>query len=415
VSDFEDRLAALDPVAHQPYQHQNLESMIARVTQMPATSKGRVWRNFQLKFVGAAVASALLTSGAIATFSNGPGFAVLAIQGVNNSPAAQSPSAAPKSAMEVYEEFNFSAGSELGTTTPSNSSYALQIPSNGSSEASRVAGIFGVSGTPVDTNGDGSYWTVSDVAGNTLNYQNSTVPQWNFTSVSSGAVESTEAAAVSTLPDHSTVNALVQSYVSKLGYGFSLSSPTFSTSTSGTANADGSIKTAVGQSDVTYRVLVNGVSSDQLLSFSVDSNDEVVAASGPAFTVGSAQNYPLESPQAGISALNKVQQSRFPTNTSPSTVPVGANGGSSATTTTVPSGPPIVDVTLNSYSLSLETYQLRDGSMWLLPIYTYAGGASNSYGTSSTSTTWNELAIDPTYVKVSAASPSGITHGVVNY
>lgn len=412
MSDFEDRLAALDPAAERPYQHQNLESMISRVAHTPATSKGRVWRNFQLKFAGALVTSALLTTGAIATFSNGPSFAVLAIQGTNNTPAPLSSTAAPKSAIEIYEEFNFSAGSGLGTTTPSSPSYALQIPSSGSSEASRVAGIFGVKGTPVDTIGDGSDWTVTDAVGNSLDYQNSGVPQWNFVSVSSGAVKSSEAAALSALPDHSAVNALVQSYVSKLGYGYSLSAPTFGTSTSGTVNPDGSIKTAVGESNVTYNVLVNGVSSDQSLSFSVDSNDEVVAASGPAFTLGSPQNYPLESPQAGIAALNTIQRNRFPNSAATSTTQSTANGG--ATNTTVPSGPPIVDVTLNSYSLSLKTFQVSTGSTWLLPVFSYARQTANTYGTSESST-WQQLALNPSYVKVSATSPSGITHGVVNY
>ena len=410
MSDFEDRLAALDPAAHQPYQHQNLESMIARVTRMPATSKRRVWRNFQLKFAGAVVTSALLTTGAIATFSNGPSFAVLAITGTHNVPTPLSSAPPFSSAMQTLEEFNFSAGSGLSATTPSSPSYALQIPSSASSEASRVATIFGVNGRAVNS---GSDLIVRDAAGNTLVYRNVGVPQWNFVSASSGAVKNSEAAALSVLPDHSAVDALVKTYVSKLGYGFSLSTPTFGTSTSGTLNPDGSVKTSVGVIDVNYTVLINSVNTDQSISFSVDSNDEVVAASGPAFTLGSPQNYPLESPQAGISALNTVQVSKFPNNATASTTQTSANG-SSAAAPTVPSIPPIVDVTLNSLSLSLKTYQLADGSTWLLPVYSYAGEAANSYGTSSSST-WNELAIDPSYVSVSAASPSGVTHGPVNY
>jgi hypothetical protein len=408
VSDFEDRLAALDPAAEQSYQHQNIESMITRVTKLPSTSKGRTWRTFQLKVAGGLVASALLTTGAIAAISAGPSLSVLAIQGTNKTPTPLSDKATYNSTMQVYEEFSFSAGSGLDETTPTSPSYQLQIPANGSSEASRVAGIFGVSGAPVNTNGDGSDWTVTDVAGDSLDYQNSGVPQWSFTSASSGAVSDSQAVSIAALPDHSTVDALAQSYASKLGYGYSLSTPTFGTSTSGTVNADGSIKTAVSTSDVSYSVLVEGFSTDQTLSFSVDSNDVVLAASGPAFTLGPPVNYPLESPQAGISALNTMQENRFPSN---ATTPTTTSGGS--TTTTAPSGPPIVNVTLNSDSLSLEAYQLTDGSTWLLPIYNYAGVATNPQGTSSSST-WSELAIDPSYVKVSAASPGGITHGVVN-
>ncbi|HEY5103554.1 MAG TPA: hypothetical protein VII65_00795 [Acidimicrobiales bacterium] len=412
MSDLEDRLAALDPAVRQPYQHQNLESMISRVTQLPTTSRGRVWRNFQLKFAGALVTSALLTSGAIASFSSGPTFAVLSIQSANGAAAPTASKSASGATMEIYEEFNFSAGSGLSSTSPASPSYALQVPSDASSEASRVAAIFGVTGTPVNTNGDGSDWTVTDTSGNSLDYQRSGVPQWSFTSTSTGVAQSSEAGSLGVLPNHSAVDTLAQSYVSKLGYGYRLSAPSFDSSTLGTLNPDGSMKTAVSDSVVTYTVLVDGTATDQSLSFSVNSNDVVVAASGPAFTLGSPQNYPLESPQAGIAALNTVQRNRFPHSATTTSTQSIANSGT--TNTTVLSGPPIVDVTLNSYSLSLATYQLSDGSMWLLPVFNYAGQAANTYGTSGGST-WQQLALNPSYVKVSTASPGGSTHGVVNY
>ena len=419
MSDFEDRLAALDPTAGQPYEHQNLESMISRVTRQSVVTKSRVWRNFQLKMAGALVASALLTTGAIATFSSGPGLAVLAIAGTNHTAtndanARYTAAQVPSSAMQIYEEFNFSAGSGLGSSAPSSPSYLLQIPTNAASEAARLATIFGVSGTPVDTNGDGSDWTIIDAAGNSLNYVNTGVPEWYFGSSSSGTAASSDAASLSTLPSNSSVDAIAQSYVSKLGYDFSLSTPSFSTSTTSRLNTDGSTASAVSTTDVSYNVILDGFSTDEQLNFSVDSNGDVVGASGPAFSIGAPVNYPLQSLQDGVAALNAVQQSKFPIGASTPSAGPSTNAGGSTATTTVPSGPPIVNVTVDSYTMTLGTYQLTDGSVWLLPVYNYAGQVTNVGSTTYTSS-WDEIAIDPNYVSISATSTSGPTKGVVNY
>jgi len=416
VSDFEDRLAALDPAAGQPYEHQNLDAMISRVTRQSVASKSRVWRNFQLRMAGALVASALLTTGAIATFSSGPGLAVLAIAGTNHTPAQYGATKLTTntpmgSAMEIYEEFNFSAGSGLSSSTPSSPSYPLQSPADGSSEAARLATIFGVSGTTTNTNGDGTDWTITDAAGDSLNYENTSVPEWYFTSASSGTAASSDAASLSSLPSNASVDALAQSYVAKLGYGYDLSTPSFGTSTTSTLNADGSTASAVSTNDVSYSVIFDGFNTDEQLNFSVDSNDNVVSASGPAFSIGAPVNYPLQSLQSGVAGLNAAQQSKFPSSsTAPTT---GASAAGDDTTTTSSSGPPIVNVSLDSYTLTLATYELTDGSVWLLPVYSYAGTATSADGTSYTSS-WDELAIDPSYVSVSAASTVGPTK-FVNY
>jgi hypothetical protein len=77
----------------------------------------------------------------------------------------------------------------------------------------------------------------------------------------------------------------------------------------------------------------------------------------------------------------------------------------------VPSGPPIVNVTLDNASITLHTYQLTDGSLWLLPVYSYTGLITSADGSTS-SGIWNELAVDPSYVHVSGP---GSSHGVINY
>jgi hypothetical protein len=76
------------------------------------------------------------------------------------------------------------------------------------------------------------------------------------------------------------------------------------------------------------------------------------------------------------------------------------------TTTTVP----VVDVTLDADTVSYETFQLTDGSVWMLPIYNYTGLVTNADGSSYTGT-WSTIAVDPTYIQVPASSAGGINPG----
>ena len=72
------------------------------------------------------------------------------------------------------------------------------------------------------------------------------------------------------------------------------------------------------------------------------------------------------------------------------------------TTTTDPTTSttiPVVDVTLDAETVSYATFQLTDGSVWMLPIYNYTGLVTNSDGSSYTGT-WSTIAVDPTYIHV---------------
>jgi hypothetical protein len=407
VSDFEDRLAALDPAAREPYEHRDLDSLISRITTQPVRTRSRLWHNIELKVASTLIAGAMVTAGAVAVFQGaGAGLPVLAIQSTSGAHSLKSASLPTKGAMQIYEEFNFTAGPGLTATTPTSSSYELQIPSSGSNEAVRVAKIFGVSGSPVNTSGEGVDWTITGPSGSSLDYANSWVPEWSY--AASPATMSTDFLP-SDLPSQSTLANDVQSYLAKLGYGYTLSAPSFGTTTS-TSNTTttGSTSTA----DVTYSVAVDGMSTDQYVSFSVDANNNVVNASGPTFKVGSSLVYPLQSLAAGVAALNVEQQSKYRA-TSPETNTSTTGAGTNPTSPTA-SGPPIVNVTLNADSLSFETYQLTDGTMWMLPVYNYTGVETNLDGSSS-SGTWYELAVAPTYVHVTNSTGTGGTHGVINY
>ncbi len=399
MSDFENRLAALDPVAGRAYEHPDLEGLITRVTATPLTSKRRLWKNFELKLAATLITGSIVAAGAVAIFQGAPNLAVLALKAAASNHGLAAANSPASSAIQLYERLDFTAGPGL-SSTPTTPSYQLSIPADPSSEAARVASVFGVAGTPVNTNGD---WTVTGASGAALDYQTAGVPQWYYSSSTPAVAPATQSAsATGPVPSPSTVAADALRYLALLGYGYGVGSPTFSSSTSSTTAANGTTQVTQSTEDVTYDVVVGGVTTDQTVSFSVDSKNDVVYASGPALSVGPPVTYPLQSPLAGVAALSAAQASQLArTPTTSSAV------GSSTTTTLAPV--PVVDVTLNSDSVSLATYQLTDGAFWLLPVYTYAGVIAQATGPSSG--TWSELAIEPAFVQVGAEAPGAITSG----
>jgi hypothetical protein len=253
-----------------------------------------------------------------------------------------------------------------------------------------VASIFGVSGTP---HGGSSDWTVTSPSGAALDYETTAIPQWYYSSRTPAVAPATASSSTTaTMPSHATLAADAQGYLAQLAYGYGVSAPDYSTSTTSTTAANGT-QSSQSQEEVSYVVTVNGLATDQSVSFSVDAKNNLVYAQGPAFHVEPGTNYPLQSPVNGVSTLNATERATFPT-----------SAGTSA------QGPPIVHATVNSASLSLATYQLKDGTTWLLPLYTYSGSVTQSNGTTS-SGTWSELALEPSYVQI---SPS-VARGVVNY
>jgi anti-sigma-K factor RskA len=111
MSDFADRLAALDPAAGQPYQHRNLDALISRVTAEPRRAPRRLWRSIELKVAASLVVVTAVAAGAIAILQGGPALAPLAIQNTNTKFAVASPY---KSAtIELNNEYKFSAGEAL--------------------------------------------------------------------------------------------------------------------------------------------------------------------------------------------------------------------------------------------------------------------------------------------------------------
>jgi hypothetical protein len=390
MSDINDRLAALDPASGNPYQPRHLDEMISRIIATPSgAARSTWWQRVQLRIAGALILGSLIGATTFVAVDNGTSLPVLAIQNLSQHRLAAAPFG-NSDTMQLYEEIVFAPGASLSTSSTSTSSYQLQIPAHGATEATRVASIFGVSGSPHEGSSD---WTVTDPSGATLDYETTGLPQWYYSSSTPAIAPATASSSASVaMPSHATLAADAKGYLAKLAYGYDVSSPDFSTSTTSTTASNGT-QSSQSQEEVSYVVTVNGLATDQSVSFSVDSHNNLVYAQGPAFHVAAGTNYPLQSPANGVSTLNATERATFPTST-------GANA----------QGPPIVHATLNSTSLSLATYQLKDGSTWLLPLYTYSGSVAQKSGATS-SGTWSELALEPSYVQISP----NVARGVVNY
>jgi hypothetical protein len=379
VSDIDQRLAALDPAA-QPYQHPNLDALISRVTSEPRSTPRRLWRNLEVKIAGAVVAGSLVAAGTLAILQGGPALAPLALQSPTQKLAAASPYS---SALTIAHHYSFRAGTTLSSHAPSAVSYRLAIPKDGAEEASHVASIFGVVGSPVNTDGNGSDWTIKSSSGRALDYENTGVPQWYYSSTSPAiAPAAASSTPVNPVPSPKVVAADVRRYLARLGFSYGVTSPQFSTVTSSGVSANGDGQVLSSTEDVTYAVTVHGVVTDQTVSFSVGEHNVVANASGPAFSVAATYRYPLEPPAAGVAQLNAAQQD---------------------ITTPKVSRRAISTVTLEHSALELHTYELTNGSWWLLPEYRYQGTIQSTSGVTSYGV-WSELAIDRSYVKVNNAA-----------
>ena len=434
MNEFEDRLRAADPAATHAYQHPDANAMISRIMSQAPRARRHVLRSFQIRMAGSVALAAALTIGAIAALEGAaPSLAIFSLAAPSPSASPHSATVAPKSSagfsaelpMRILEEFDFSAGPDLSANAGTGAAYELQIPTSASGEAARIATIFGVSGTPVDSNNDGKDFTVTDPSGGFVNYQTyDTVPRWSYSvALPEAASTTTSDGATVAMPSQSSVEGDVQTYLDRLGYGFQVTDPQFSTSNT-VMSSPGQASVTTNDEQASYSVTVDGQLTDQYVEFTVDQHNDVVSASGPAFGVMPALNYPLQSPAGGVAVLEAQQQSEFAAQgsasqsggTQSSTPPTPPNSSSSnspsttetggSTTTTIP----IVAVTLDAESVSYQTYQLTDGSLWMLPIYNYTGNVSTDTGSSYTGT-WSVIAVDPTYIHISSSSLGGINPG----
>lgn len=367
MSDFQERLVAADPVAGRPYSHHDPEAMFSRiVTHHPLQKKDGVLRTFKLKMMGAMTVASLVTVGGIAVLQSAvPALPVLAFASDNFQKAASASSAQGFSTtMRINEEFIFTGGADLAQTTPSANAYRLLVPSSPSAELDRINSIFSV------TSSSSPFVSVT--------YENSGVPQWTYSNSSAAT------APTSSFTSTSSIEAAAQKYIQELGYGYTATDPQLTSSNN--------------QEDISYSVVVDGVLTDQHVQFTFEANNVLTYASGPAFSIGSTVNYPLQSPLAGVGALNEQQrisvtpssQSSSNPDTIPSTTSPSLNSATSV-------GPVIIHVMLNSVTTELKAVTLTNRTVWLVPNYVYSGTIKNA-GKSTSMGSWSTIALDPAYV-----------------
>jgi hypothetical protein len=386
MSDINDRLAALDPAAHDPYRARNLDEMITRIVASSPSGAARSawWQRVQLRIAGTLILGTLIGAGTAALVAGGPNLAALAIQtNVAHHPGVF---ASAENVARPYAETDFVPAASLtksSAATPSTSpSFKLSLPADGAREAVRLASVFHIMGA---ARRSGSNWTVTSSSGAALDYQTSgTAPQWYFSSTTPKVAPATATSSVVVvMPSHATLSQDALVVLKRLGFDYSVASPVYSESTLSTTGANGA-PSSQSQEEVSYTVTVRGLDTDQSVTFSVDAHNTLVYAQGPAFNVRAAINYPLQGPLDGVSALNTLERAAFP---------LPAEGTSAP-------GPTIVHARLSSASISLATFRLQNGTSWLLPLYTFTGRVAQKSGTPARRT-WSEIAIKPSFVRLS--------------
>ena len=382
MSDVEARLAALDPAAGQPYHHADLDAMITRIVTVAEHAPSSRWQRLQARLAGGVIVASLAAALALAASQAAPSLSALAIaRALEPAPTNNFSTATP---MQAFEYVHFSAGPQIASTPPSVASYELKLPANPRTEIKQVATVFGLTGTVKRTAfADGL--SITSASGAAISYWTDGVPQWEYSSTSPSVAPAEESGSASVaMPSHAAVESVVRRYLHQLGYNYALSSPSFSTATTSTTTPSGAPLT-VSSETADYTVVVNGVSTDRTISFTVDPADRLLYAEGPAFDVGVGVSYPLVSPLAGVAALNTAEAHAF-----------------AAT-----AKPPTAKATLARDSVSLASYQLKNGTLWLLPLYTYSGSVAPVNGATATRT-WSELAIEPRYVTGASDAAPGI-------
>ncbi|NNN00768.1 MAG: hypothetical protein HKL86_02925 [Acidimicrobiaceae bacterium] len=380
MSDFIERLVAADPVAAKPYEHQDLAAMTTRISAQPRLRPRSVLQTFRVRIASAVALASVLSVSAIAALqSAGPGLAVLTFG--SSTPVAFANSASI-SAMKTSRAMSFVAGPALGSSAANATAFRLDVASNAAKEASRIATVFAVHGSPTEQLNSRGTWSVYGRSGAVVTFHGSSVPpRWTYSNGSSAPIfnRTTPASAPSSVTlTHSLRNFIATSsrYVDRLRLGYEIGRAriAWTSNPNLAATAPGPLNRQV----ITFAVKVGGVATDQSVTFMFDASGRLLWSSGPDFGVTNSVSYPLVSPIGAVGALNAQQP---------------------------PAGSAIRDaqskVTLMSNALTLRTFHLANGTDWMLPTYVFSqimGGPT---------TRWWIVAIQPRFLRARSASLSG--------
>ncbi|CAB4867488.1 unannotated protein [freshwater metagenome] len=416
MTDEFDRLRAANPATNTTYTHGDLAA-VARRAELPTPNKTtRFAQGFRLKMASAAMAASLLTSGGIVALeSSSSPLPVLTLGAASSSTANNSASlptldkttdskiaGGSQSAMAIWGTYEFSASDSLSTSPSQAPVYRVAGVSDGNAltiDLAKALGIFdsavdikvtdGYAGLPVKW-----YEYTTDNGTISVTVSENSATTWYFSSPAAG-VSSNNSLNVNTITKPELA-AWSDSVIDGLRFNLSLSDATYS------IYGD--------QGSVNYQVLVGGIATDLSVSLGFDNQGTVLWAYGSVATFDRMGNYPLISERDGVDNLSSgspygggpVAMTERVANGVASSDVMPAVGSDDVLT------PPVMKVLITSAAVQLSAEQMTDGSVWLIPMYSYTGTVTNADGT-TTESTWSTVAVDPAYLKISV-HPSPIAY-----
>jgi len=419
MTDEFDRLRAANPATSTTYEHGDLAAVARRAELPTPNAPTRFAQGFRLKMASAAMAATLLTSGGIVALeSSSSPLPVLSLGAASSSTAPKSGSLPTKSeslptsgglsdskiagggdrVARFWGTYEFTASDSLSSAPSQAPVYRVSGVSDGDSLVIALAKALGIFDAAVDVrvaDGYGGmpmkwYEYATDNGSISVTVSEHGATTWYFSSPAV-ATSSDNSLNVNTLTKRelaSWSNAVIDS----LRFDLSLGDATYS------IYGD--------QGSVSYQVLVGGIATDMSVSVGFDNQGSVLWANGSVAMFDRAGNYPLVSERDGVDNLSSGGGLVAMTD---------QVGGGAASSPVIPLAgsddvltPPVIKVLITSASVQLSTQQMTDGSVWLIPMYSYTGAATYEDGT-TTESTWSTIAVDPAYLKISVR-PSPIAY-----
>ncbi len=416
MTDEFDRLRAANPATDTTYTHGDLAA-VARRAEMPTpNAPTRFAQGFRLKMASAAMAATLLTSGGIVALESSSTPLPVLTLGADSSSTAPKSSSLPtsgglsdskiaggsQSTLRLWGSYEFSASDALSSSPGQAPVYRVSGVSDGKGLTIDLAKALGVFDAAVEikvTDGDYGipmtwYEYATDNGTISVTVSENGATSWYFSSPVTG-VSSDDSLNVNTVTKRELAS-WSGAVIDGLRFDLSLGEPTYSI--------------YGNQGSVSFQVFVDGIETDMAVSLSFDNQGTLLWANGSVATFDRVGNYPLISERDGVDNLSS--GSMYGGGPGLKTGEVADGVASSDGMPDVQSDevvtPPVIKVLITSATVRLSTQYMTDGSVWMIPTYSYNGTATNVDGT-TTESTWSTIAVDPAYLKISV-SPSPILY-----
>ncbi|HEV3212251.1 MAG TPA: hypothetical protein VGZ03_02530 [Acidimicrobiales bacterium] len=397
MSTLDDRLRALDPFAGAPYEHADAAAMVERIAAVAPARRHRR-RLAVLVAPMTAVAAAGLTAGLLVTAgTSAPSLTAIRITGGQHGTEAPvalglewaglksvalnqslraftdtqyAPMASPALPASTAELYLVSA--QLPTSTPAVVAYQAISPASPARVLATSASALRLDGA-VHRLTD-SAWQLgsgSSARGAITGLYRSPSGLYDFQYLRGDLAHPTRcvagAAAGAVDTDRLAMSATVGNVLSALGLRYELAPATYRTTWARVGRAGCRGIAVLGET-----ILVNGITTDQVVQAAFDPAGRLVAASLPVFMLGRTASYPLLSPAVAADALARSSASAAGRPTGPGHRASQAQaGGIFRDRYGVPVSLNIVEV--RSSSIELRAFATTSGATWLVPVYALRG------------------------------------------